>query len=45
VAFPFEPVAASAGPGILFQHGNVQAMLGQVGRGGNATQSSADNEN
>jgi hypothetical protein len=37
-------VAAPTGTGVLFEHGDVQAALGQVRRGGDSTQPSADNE-
>jgi hypothetical protein len=39
-----DPTAAPSGTGVLFEYGDVQALLGQVGCGGDATQAGADNE-
>ncbi len=40
-----DTIAASSGEGVLFEHGDVQAVLCQVGGGGDAAQASADNQN
>jgi hypothetical protein len=39
-----ELVATSSGMAVLFEHGDVQAVLGQVGRCGDPTQTGADNQ-
>jgi hypothetical protein len=39
-----ETVAASSGTGVLFEHGDMQAMLSQVGCGGDSTHTRADHK-
>src|SRR5262245_60955603 len=39
-----QTIAASSRAGVLFEHSDVQAVLSQVGCGGDATHSSADNK-
>src|SRR5262245_23378336 len=39
-----QTIAASPRAGVLFEHGDVQTMLSQVGSGGDPTHTSADNE-